>query len=285
MGIYSGRNEMSLSYNDLTLLRYIQKRQMIPLSKTALHFQKNESSIRRTIEQINLYSSEPMVRIEKSICYSCISYEDLVSFIRNLDQKDYLSSSDERIRVMITAIFFQNYVNSSKLYEQWGLSLTTKKQDTALLRQFLTRYGLELVTKKKKGLSIQGDELQLRFLVIDILHPLFEFTSENKVLARFANTPLEKQTYELATEYLSCSFQEATEILSRFLLHPDSTGNYLTSVRNRLVPKLSLQKIPAAFYLYYENTDCKRYICLLLQTAFGSFKHPFYRLSPAEPAL
>ena len=45
---------MSLSYNDLTLLRYIQKRQMIPLSKTALHFQKNESSIRRTIEQINL---------------------------------------------------------------------------------------------------------------------------------------------------------------------------------------------------------------------------------------
>lgn len=118
---------MSLSYNDLTLLRYIQKRQMIPLSKTALHFQKNESSIRRTIEQINLYSSEPMVRIEKSICYSCISYEDLVSFIRNLDQKDYLSSSDERIRVMITAIFFQNYVNSSKLYEQWGLSLTTKK--------------------------------------------------------------------------------------------------------------------------------------------------------------
>lgn len=264
---------MSLSYNDLTLLRYIQKRQMIPLSKTALHFQKNESSIRRTIEQINLYSSEPMVRIEKSICYSCISYEDLVSFIRNLDQKDYLSSSDERIRVMITAIFFQNYVNSSKLYEQWGLSLTTKKQDTALLRQFLTRYGLELVTKKKKGLSIQGDELQLRFLVIDILHPLFEFTSENKVLARFANTPLEKQTYELATEYLSCSFQEATEILSRFLSEI------------RLVPKLSLQKIPAAFYLYYENTDCKRYICLLLQTAFGSFKHPFYRLSPAEPAL
>ena len=34
-----------------------------------------------------IFSSEPMVRIEKSICYSCISYEDLVSFIRNLDQR------------------------------------------------------------------------------------------------------------------------------------------------------------------------------------------------------
>lgn len=91
-----------------------------------------------------------------------------------------------------------------------------EKQDTALLRQFLTRYGLELVTKKKKGLSIQGDELQLRFLVIDILHPLFEFTSENKVLARFANTPLEKQTYELATEYLSCSFRKQPKFFPVF---------------------------------------------------------------------
>ena len=102
------------------------------------------------------------------------------------------------------------------------------------------------MTKKKKGLSIQGDELQLRFLVIDILHPLFEFTSENKVLARFANTPLEKQTYELATEYLSCSFQEATKILSRFLSETGWSLNYPS------------KKFLLLFYLYYENTDCKK---------------------------
>lgn len=52
---------MSLSYNDLTLLRYIQKRQMIPLSKTALHFQKNESSTavplnRSIFTPVNLWS-------------------------------------------------------------------------------------------------------------------------------------------------------------------------------------------------------------------------------------
>ncbi len=217
---------MSLSFSDLNLLRYIQKRQAIPLSKTALRFHKNESSIRRTIEQINLYSSEPMIRIEKSICYSCITYEELVSFIQNLDAADYASSSDERIRVMIIIMFFQNYVNSSKLYEQWGLSLTTKKQDTSQLRQLLTRYHLELTVLKKRGLSIQGDELQLRFLVIDILHPLFEFTSENKVQARFANTPLEKQSFELAMDYLSSGFKEAAEILIRFLSDTGWSLNY-----------------------------------------------------------
>ena len=141
---------MSLSFSDLNLLRYIQKRQAIPLSKTALRFHKNESSISRTIEQITLYSSEPMIRNEKSICYSCISYVELVSFIQNLDAADYASSSDERIRVMIIIMFFQNYVNSSKLYEQWGLSLTTKKQDTSQLRQLLTRYHLELTVLKKR---------------------------------------------------------------------------------------------------------------------------------------
>ena len=55
---------MSLSYNDLTLLRYIQKRQMIPLSKTALHFQKNESSIplnRSIFTPVNLWSGSKKV--------------------------------------------------------------------------------------------------------------------------------------------------------------------------------------------------------------------------------
>ena len=46
---------MGLSYDDLSLLRFIQKRQSIPLHKVAMQFEKNEISIRRAIEQINLY--------------------------------------------------------------------------------------------------------------------------------------------------------------------------------------------------------------------------------------
>ena len=45
---------MGLSYDDLSLLRFIQKRQSIPLPKVAMQFEKNEISIRRAIEQINL---------------------------------------------------------------------------------------------------------------------------------------------------------------------------------------------------------------------------------------
>ena len=151
---------MGFNYNDLTLLRFIQKRHSIPLAKAALQFGKNETSIRRAV-----------IEIEKGICSSRLSYEELVSLIRSMSPSDYASSSSERIMVMIVTIFFCGYVNASELYEKWGLSLTTKKQDTGQLRSFLKKYRLFLTTLHKKGLTITGDELQLCFLVIDILHP------------------------------------------------------------------------------------------------------------------
>lgn len=217
---------MGLSYNDLTLLRYIQKRQNTPLAKVSLHFGKNETSIRRTIEQINLYSPTPLIEIRKSRCISRVSYKKFVEFIQNISLDDYATSYSERIRVMIVMIFFQGYVNASSLYEQWGFSLTTKKQDTAHLRQFLTEHGLTLVTLKKKGLAIEGDELQFRFLIINILHPLLEFTSDDQIQARLANTPLERQCYDLASADLLVAADQAADLLNHFLTEHNLSLNY-----------------------------------------------------------
>ncbi|MCI8516007.1 MAG: hypothetical protein HFG75_03890 [Hungatella sp.] len=217
---------MGLSYNDLILLRFIQKRERTLLSTVAFQFGKNEISIRRAIEQINLYSESPLIEIKKSHCICRLSYSDYVDFARHISMKDYASSWLERIRVMIVAIFFHGCVNASALYEQWGFSLTTKKQDTAHLRQFLKDYKLTLQTVKTKGLTIVGDELMLRFLVIDILHPLLEFTAENQIEARFANTPLENQTYALAEPYLLPVSPQAVEHLESFLAHHSLSINY-----------------------------------------------------------
>lgn len=217
---------MGVSYGDLSLLRFIQNRQSVPLSKVAAQFGKNESSIRRAIEQVNLYSAAPMIDIRKGYCLSRLNYESFVTFIRQIRMEDYQSSYKERIRVMVVVIFFEGYVNATSLYERWGLSLTTKKQDTAYLRQFLSVHGLKLETLKKRGLVIQGDELQLRFLVIDILHPLLEFTAENRIEARFANTPLENQSYDLAGGYLHRVSHRAVDKLNGFLTDFGLSLNY-----------------------------------------------------------
>lgn len=217
---------MGFNYNDLTLLRFIQKRHSIPLAKAALQFGKNESSIRRAIEQINLSFPSPVIEIEKGICSSCLSYEELIFLIRSMAPTDYASSSNERIRVIVVTIFFCGYINASELYGQWNLSLTTKKQDTGHLRRFLDKYGLSLTTLHKKGLTIEGDELQFCFLVIDILHPLLEFTPENRVQARFANTPIERQSFELAMSYLEKGFSSAAGKLAHFLKTNHLALNY-----------------------------------------------------------
>lgn len=104
---------MGLSYDDLSLLRFIQKRQSIPLHKVAMQFEKNEISIRRAIEQINLYSAAPMIEIKKGWCLSRVSYKEFVDFIKGISMEDYASSWAERIRVVIVTIFFQGYVNAS----------------------------------------------------------------------------------------------------------------------------------------------------------------------------
>lgn len=223
---YQGGFPMGLNYNDLSLLRFIQKRQYTPLYKVAAQFNKNETSIRRTIEQINLYSPVPMVEVQKNYCISRVSYEEFVSFIQTITMEDYVSSWTERIQVLIVTIFFHGYVNTSRLYESWGLSLTTKKQDTAHLRRFLLEHGLELVTLKRKGLSIQGDDLQLRFLVINILHPLLEFTAEDQIQGRYANTPIENQSYQLAAPDLLEVCPEAVTLLNRFLTENHLSLNY-----------------------------------------------------------
>ncbi len=98
---------MGLSYNDLSLLRYIQKRQRISLSKVALQFQKDEISIRRTIERINLFSRKPLVEIQKGFCLSPLNYKEFVDFIQQINMTDYNSSYIERIRIMIVTIFFR----------------------------------------------------------------------------------------------------------------------------------------------------------------------------------
>lgn len=108
---------MGLSYNDLNLLRFIQKRQRISLPRAAAQLGKNETSIRRTVEQINLYSDRPMIEIRKNYCISHISYSELIDFVGRISMSDYASSCPERIRVMIVTMFFHGYVNASSLYE------------------------------------------------------------------------------------------------------------------------------------------------------------------------
>lgn len=216
---------MGLTYLNLSLIRYIQEKQVIALVDVASKFHKNTTTIRREIEIINLYVEQPIIEIKKGICMTKLSYHDYACFVQSISLMDYSSNLQERLDACIVSIYFQSYINASKLYEHWGLSLTTKKQDMIALRAYLETYGLALVSLHRKGLCIQGDELRFRFLVIQILYPLFDMNEYETLTPRITNTPFESSNIKYLTTFQP-HYEQAFRIIKEFL------QNYEVSLTN-----------------------------------------------------
>ncbi|MDD6468011.1 MAG: helix-turn-helix domain-containing protein [Erysipelotrichaceae bacterium] len=213
---------MGITKYNLDLLRYIQEKHKVSLNKVAQHFNKSETTIRREIEIINLYTKEPSIYIHNSICQTKLSYAEFTSFIQSISFDEYSSNSDERINVLLVQMFFHGCVNATALYQSWNLSLTTKKSDTARLREYLKTYNLELISIKKKGLALVGDDFKLRLILVYKLYRLIELSDQNKVIARKANTIIEQQIYQTSMEqletYIPESFQQMNEFLENYRL-------------------------------------------------------------------
>lgn len=184
---------MSLDFNDLQLLKYLQENNDISLTDTAAHFYRNTSSIRRQLAVIgqHLDGQYPIV-IYNSRIIANLSYSDYLAIIKNLTMDNYILSCKERLQYLITRSFYEGTINLSRIYEQLGLSPTTKKSDTAKLRSLLSVYGLEIEIVKKKGIRIAGDELHFRMLLVEILLPLLEWDSQLQLKNRQANTPIQR---------------------------------------------------------------------------------------------
>lgn len=217
---------MGLTSSNLALIRYVQEKQGVSLEKLASKFRKNQTSIRREVEMINLHSNAPLINIKKSSCTTPLSYKEYTQFIRDLSFSEFTSTSDERISSILVNIFFNKVVNTSQLYESWDLSLTTKKSDLNQLRTLLAERNCQLVFVRKKGLSIEGNPLFLRLLVIQNLYPLFEVSPDATITLRVANNPLEKQMIQLFTDCCSEYVEESTNLIQSFLT------NYSLSITN-----------------------------------------------------
>lgn len=183
---------MILEYSDLQLLKYLQENNDVLLTKAALDFYRNPSSIRRQLASINheLAGRYPIVIYNNHI-RSGLTYSDYLDIIQDLSLETYIPSCKERMQFIIIKSFFEEIVNLTHLYENLGFSVTTKKSDTSKLRPLLAAYGQAIQVVKKKGIEISGDELRFRMLAIEILLPLIEWDPDLGITGRRANTPIQ----------------------------------------------------------------------------------------------
>lgn len=262
---------MGLSYLNLELLKYIQEKNIISLKKLAEHFNKNITSIRREIEITNLYlNKEQMLLIKNGYVFSQIDYLTYTSFIRNLSIDDYLSTCNERLQVIIVKAFFYDYVNLSREYQTWNLSLTTKKRDTKELKNLLISKHLDMTVLKRKGVAIKGNEIYYRLFVIQILLPFIEVNENFEITKRLANTPLENIAVGCLFEHIYKIKEMLTIRIRNFLKDQNKNLSYsskkflllytyiseIRKAKNSLVENVKLPLKPLDLYFQpepYEN--------------------------------
>ncbi len=212
---------MAISSENLRLLRYIQERENTHLKDIAKRFNKNQGTIRREILKLNNYYQRPLIEIHNSICSTKINYQELATLIHSLPLEDYISTREERIHVFLVMAYFQPSVNTTTLYESWGLSMTTKKNDIAFLKKDLKKYNLSIVQIPQKGLSIVGNRLKYRILISNILYPLYDIDQKKGISERVSNTPIESLCFQYIKNiepYLEDAYTTLSEFLENYLL-------------------------------------------------------------------
>lgn len=189
---------MALTSYNLKLLKYLQENNSVHINKISKHFNKNTATIRKNIYHLNKYlPKNKSLIIKNGYILHSLSYNNVNDFIKELNMNNYSLNKYERIHYIIIKTFFYENINLTRVYEDLGLSLTTKKKDTKFLKEYLEEKELSVKIIHKKGITIVGNELKFRILVMQILIPLFEIDENYNILPRKANTPLDNLIVEI----------------------------------------------------------------------------------------
>ncbi|MCL2567168.1 MAG: helix-turn-helix domain-containing protein [Alphaproteobacteria bacterium] len=183
---------MALSGLYLNLLKYLHKNRKCSLHDAAKKFMVNPATIRRHIDNLNLYlPKEDRIAIKNGYIYLSIDYDVYIAFINNIPLNQYATTQEERINFILIKSFFNNVVNASAEYNKMCFSLTTKVKDLKLLRLLIKPKGLNLKIHHRRGVEVVGNELRYRLKVLEILLKLTELNSQFHIENRRANTPIE----------------------------------------------------------------------------------------------
>jgi transcriptional antiterminator len=220
---------MGISYSSIKLIKYILDKKRVNVKNTAIHFNKNESTIRREIYNINLYSKgKKIILLENGLLKTSLNYTEYTKFIQSISINEYFSTPDERINIILISALLNDYVNLTTLYDDLGLSIATKKNDTKLLKAVLKDNNLTLNVLKKKGVKIEGKENTFRLLVTKKLHSIMDVNINNGLEKRKANTPFENYAFNLFLKKIHSYTNMIDEKLSYFTKNISVNISYLS---------------------------------------------------------
>lgn len=210
--------KLSINKSELKLLKRIQEKKFFNLEESEKVFNKSEISLKRNIANLNSYlPEEKKIKIINSTVTAEIDYRDYIDFVHNLSLNDYMISQEERVNLMIVYSFFSEILNMTSLYDNLGISLTTKKKDSKELNNILESNELKSEIVAKKGIKVIGNERNYRILIASILSDVFDLDFDDSLINRKANNPLERMIFNYFIVKGAKEISRAKNILNNFL--------------------------------------------------------------------
>lgn len=211
---------ISINQSDIAFLSYMQDKGKLAFSEITDAFpDKSLITLKRSAANLNYYLSSDKIHIQADSFHCNISYTQFIDFLQRLNIKDYRSSVDERIKLIIVFCFLYSTVNVSALYEEIRISLTTKKKDLKVLEKYLAEKELQLEVVSSKGIRIVGNEIALRMVVMSILASVCELDSRDHLIGRAANDVYEQLIF---TRFRKKMLEHFTAVTSEYHMIVDA---------------------------------------------------------------
>lgn len=228
-------------------------------------FNKTTHMIRKDLAFLNLYlQKKNQITINQSDIQAQITYNDFTDFVGSLTFESYVPSQIERLKVIITLAYFESVLNLSKLYNYWGISITTKKRDVLVLKEYLKVYNLGIKSYSGKGIEIVGNPLRHRLLVVQLIQECID-VHDFQIHRRRANSPSENQIFDAMlsnlNQYVSYAQEKCKQFLNDYLLQANYYSKkifilYILLSRFPLKKDIEIESLilePLNFYLF-ENS-------------------------------
>ncbi|MGF1746911.1 helix-turn-helix domain-containing protein, partial [Vibrio minamisatsumaniensis] len=210
---------MKVNKFDLQLVKYITQNEISSFSSLEQYFEKDKATIYRSLQRSFSYISKYKHLSQPTVPNLFdIEYSDYIRLINTLDLASYKPNQKQRVECVILMLIFNKVMSKQEIYKIIGVSVSTLKNDTQILSQVLARANLSLVTHRRKGTELTGNELGIRLLVTMQLIKLSQLDQNLCLNSKITNNPIEKILFDVfynkCSDYLTVSKEQLTRVIS-----------------------------------------------------------------------
>lgn len=152
---------------------------LLPEEVILSDYDMSDKTLRLDIREANAFTQSVDVSSKISLADGSIyleagfDYSQITDALSTMDLFEYKLSSEERkIYITVELLLQEGYISLQALADSMFVSRNTVVQDIKLVRYWLSKYDIEVITKGKYGVEINSSEEKQRVLLVDIFFDL-----------------------------------------------------------------------------------------------------------------